>query len=61
MAFILISDEAEEILANCNKVLILQDGSIKTVLDEEDLEKPDARETILDIVGSKEEKNIERV
>ena len=30
-------------------------------IDEEDLEKPDARETILDIVGSKEEKNIERV
>ena len=39
MAFILISDEVEEILANCNKVLILQDGSIKAVLDEEDLEK----------------------
>lgn len=37
MAIILISDEVQEILANCNRVMILADGKCSCMLEEEDL------------------------
>ena len=52
MAFLLISDEVEEILANCNRVCILEKGRVKTVFEEEDLRKPDAKNMILAEIGS---------
>ena len=54
MAFLLISDEVEEILANCNRVFILEKGRIKTVLVAQDLRQPDAKNLILEEIGSRD-------
>lgn len=52
MGVILISDELEEILANCNKVLIMYDGQAVGILEEDDLEKEDIGERILTMMSS---------
>ncbi|BBH24491.1 ABC transporter ATP-binding protein [Paenibacillus baekrokdamisoli] len=52
MGVILISDELDEIMANCNKLLIMYDGRIVEALSEEELEKSDAREYILRVMSS---------
>lgn len=52
MAFLILSDDIDEILANCNRVLIMEQGSIQKVLDEQDLADPDVAKTILDSIGN---------
>lgn len=52
MAVILISDEFEEIKANCNKVLIMREGKIVCVLDENDVQSPLFREHMDRVVNS---------
>ena len=51
MGIILISDELEEILANCNKVLVMYAGEILEILTEKDLDKPDVGEHILAVMS----------
>lgn len=52
MGIILISDEAEEIVANCNKVVVFAQGKIKTILSEEDLAQEGIAHTLTHIIGS---------
>ena len=54
MAFLLISDEVEEILANCNRVFILEKGKIKKIFEADDLQQPDAKKLILEEIGSRD-------
>lgn len=51
MAIILISDEIPEIMANCNKVLVLSEGKCIGCLDENDLIKEGADRMISDLIG----------
>lgn len=51
MGVILISDEVEEILANCNHVLVMREGSVVAELDEARLASPNAGELIEELVG----------
>ena len=51
MSIILISDEVQEILANCNRLLILSEGHCIKVMEEEDLNQPDADKTIAALVS----------
>lgn len=51
MAVIFISDEIQEIMANCNRVMVLKEGKIACMLEEEDL-NDQAEETIERLVGS---------
>jgi len=49
---ILISDEIEEILANCNKVLIMHEGKIIERLDEKDLASEDIEDRIFSTINN---------
>lgn len=51
MAVILISDEIQEILANCNRVLVLAEGKEVAFLEEEDLNREDAAERLSELIG----------
>jgi len=51
MAILLISDEVEELLGNCNRVLVMSKGSIVARIDEEELQDPGIKEKILALVG----------
>jgi simple sugar transport system ATP-binding protein len=46
ISIILISDELPEILANCNKVIVMHNGLIVCELNEKDLSRPDIGEKI---------------
>lgn len=59
MGVILISDELEEILANCNKVLVMYDGQVVGILEEDDLEKEDVGERILTMMSSPKTAGVE--
>lgn len=50
MSIIFISDEIQEIIANCNRVMILADGRCVRMLEEEDL-KENAEQTITELIG----------
>ncbi|MDY0289534.1 MAG: sugar ABC transporter ATP-binding protein [Sphaerochaeta sp.] len=52
MSIILISDEAEEIVANCNKVVVFAQGKVKTILHEEELAQEDIEHTLTQIIGN---------
>jgi len=52
MGVILISDEFEEIRANCNKVLILSEGKVVALIDENEIQSMNLRERIETLVGS---------
>lgn len=52
MAIIFISDEIPEIVANCNRIMVLADGRCACMLEEEDLQKG-AEEIITQYVGQK--------
>lgn len=45
-AILLLSDELEELISNCNKIAIMHQGEIIQVLDEKDLEKENIRNLI---------------
>lgn len=51
MAVILISDEYEEIRANCNKVLVMREGKVVSILEEEDINSPTFREHLESLVN----------
>ncbi len=46
ISIILISDELPEILANCNKVIVMHHGGIVSELDEDELTRPDVGDKI---------------
>ena len=52
MSIILISDEIEEILANCNKVIIMHEGKIIKHLDEDDLDNDNVQDRIFEIINN---------
>lgn len=51
MSIIFISDEIQEILANCNRVVILSEGRCAEILEEADLDRPDADQRIAALVS----------
>ena len=53
MAIIFISDEIQEIMANCNRVIILKNGKCIKELEETDLEKDGANKMIADLISSR--------
>ncbi len=52
MGIILISDEAEEIIANCNRVIVMFDGHVVKEYSEEEMKDPDIKEKINTLVES---------
>ncbi len=52
MGIILISDELEEIMANCNKVAIMHEGKIIKALNESDLDKEGIEEEMFNIINN---------
>lgn len=59
MAILFISDEIPEIMANCNRVMVMRDGKCIRILEEEDLEKPDAEKLISELISTGAEKERE--
>jgi simple sugar transport system ATP-binding protein len=51
MGIILISDEVEEIICNCNKVIVFSKGVMVSVLNEADLAQPEIESRILSLVS----------
>ncbi|WP_353095994.1 sugar ABC transporter ATP-binding protein [Tissierella praeacuta] len=52
MGIILISDEIEEVLANCNKVIIMHEGKIIEYLDENELDNENIQDKIFQIINN---------
>ena len=52
MGIILISDEVEEIVANCNRVIVMFDGHVVKEYTEEEMKDPDIKEKINALVES---------
>lgn len=50
MAIIFISDEIPEIIANCNRVIVLKEGECSGILEEEDL-KEDVEKKLANLIG----------
>lgn len=57
MAIILISDELPEILANCNKLLIMRSGRAVAEFGKAELEAADSQKRIYDIMEEREKAN----
>jgi simple sugar transport system ATP-binding protein len=51
MAILMITDEMEELLANCNRVMIMAAHRQIAVLDEEALARPDAAAVIQRLIS----------
>jgi simple sugar transport system ATP-binding protein len=51
MAVLLITDELEELLCNCNRVLVMANRRIIAELDEGDMERPGAEKRVADLIG----------
>jgi len=51
-AVIIVSDEVEEIVANCNRVLVMFEGGIVKHFDEEQMKSDDAAQVISDFISS---------
>lgn len=56
MAIILISDEIQEVMANCNRVLVMAHGKCVEELSEEDLMQEGADKHLAEIIGNQKEK-----
>lgn len=56
MAIILISDEIQEVMANCNRVLVMAHGKCVVELSEEDLMQEGADKHLSEIIGNQKEK-----
>lgn len=52
MAIILISDEVEEIVANCNRVTIMYEGKIVRQFDENEMKDEHAEQHIMDVINN---------
>ncbi|MGO4689967.1 sugar ABC transporter ATP-binding protein [Glaciibacter sp. 2TAF33] len=48
---ILISDEPEEIIANCNRVIVMHEGAVLDSFEENDLRAPEFKERLATIIG----------
>ena len=55
-AIILISDEIQEVMANCNRVLVMAHGKCVVELSEEDLMQEGADKHLAEIIGNQKEK-----
>jgi simple sugar transport system ATP-binding protein len=51
MAILFITDELEELTANCNRVLVMASHKVIAVFDEQDMTKPGAARKIGDLIG----------
>lgn len=51
MAILFITDELEELLANCNRVLVMAQGRLAAQLNEDDLRRADAATEIARLIG----------
>ena len=60
MAIILISDEIQEVMANCNRVLVMAHGKCVVELSEEDLMQEGADKHLAEIIGNQKEKRYPR-
>lgn len=58
MAIIFISDEIQELMANCNKIVVLAEGKCVVTLNEDDLNQKDAAQKISDLISSGENTEI---
>ncbi len=56
MAIILISDEIQEVMANCNRALVMAHGKCVVELSEEDLMQEGADKHLAEIIGNQKEK-----
>ena len=56
MAIILISDDIQEVMANCNRVLVMAHGKCVVELSEEDLMQEGADKHLAEIIGNQKEK-----
>ena len=56
MAILLISDEIQEVMANCNRVLVMAHGKCVVELSEEDLMQEGADKHLAEIIGNQKEK-----
>ena len=52
MGVILISDEPEEIVANCNRIVVMHDGEILENFYEEDLARTDFKDDLIEIISN---------
>lgn len=52
MSILLLSDEIDELISNCNKVAVMSKGQIVTILNEQDLKRPDIHNYINTIVST---------
>lgn len=59
MAIILISDEIQEIMANCNQVLVLAEGKCIRKLNEDDIKQEGVDKLISDLIGSQADDSTE--
>ena len=61
MSIILISDEIEEILCNCNKVIVMTEGECIKYFDETELAQPNIKNSITEFInedyGEKDNEN----
>ncbi|MDR1978764.1 MAG: sugar ABC transporter ATP-binding protein [Synergistaceae bacterium] len=60
MAVLFITDELEELMCNCNRVLVMANHRIIAALDEGDMEQPGAERRIADLIGGSARKEEER-
>ena len=54
MGIIFISDEPEEIVANCNRVLVMHEGAMITTFEEKDLRDAEIKERLAEIISDPE-------
>ncbi|MGV8883058.1 MAG: sugar ABC transporter ATP-binding protein [Rhodoglobus sp.] len=54
MAVIFISDEPEEIVANCNRVLVMHEGTMVETFSEADVAKPGFKDELIRIISDPE-------
>lgn len=52
MGIIMISDEPEEIVANCNRVVVMHDGEILAKFVEEDLANPAFQDELIEMISN---------
>lgn len=54
MGVIFISDEPEEIVANCNRIVVMHDGEVLERFNEEDVSVPNFKDEIVQIISNPE-------
>ena len=59
MAILFITDELEELMCNCNRVLVMANHRIIAELDEDAMAEPGAERRIADFIGGSAGKEVE--